>query len=129
MLCVCMRNGVEVWIEKDRADFLQDALERITQSKFIRFDDQTFNSADVVGIFHASTMADATRRKNGMWGCQHGNWHDKGEKCGCISKEHAQKIKQREEAIKACGKCQNGFIFAGQNAVLCECQKPFQGTD
>lgn len=78
-----MRSGVEIWIEAERAENLQNALQGITQSKFIRHDGQTINTADIVGIFYASTMAEHTRRKNGEWQCPSGTWHKRKEDCEC----------------------------------------------
>ncbi len=124
LFCIVLRGGMEVWLEQDRATALQDVLQRITSSKFIMVDDQTLNTADITGVFKAATMADATRRKNGQWSCQHGGWHDKGEQCGCIAKDEAALIAKRMEAIKACGKCTNGFILTGVEAAKCECQMP-----
>lgn len=129
LMCVQMRSGVEIWVEAEKAERLQDILEHLNQHKFIRFEDQTFNTADVVGVFTASSMSDLTRRKSGAWKCQHGEWHDKGEKCGCIGREDREAIKRREEAIAACGKCTNGFLLDGpgleasNGVVMCECQK------
>lgn len=78
-----MRSGVEIWLEQERAERLQEELQKITQSKFIRLDDQTMNTADIVGVFAASTMSEHTRRKNGEWQCQKGVWHKRHEDCGC----------------------------------------------
>lgn len=125
LMCVQMRSGVEIWVEDGKAQRLQDALGMITQSKFIRFEDQTFNTADIVGVFEAKTMSDLTRRKNGEWQCQRGQWHGKGEKCECVALNTETQIKKREDAIKQCGKCQNGFILdiESNSARPCDCQK------
>lgn len=109
-MCVQMRSGVELWLEHDRLERLQEALQNITSSKFIKLDDQTINSADIVGIFTALTMADYTHRKNGQWKCEKGNWHDRGTKCECMSQKDKQLITRRDEAIRNCGKCRHGFI-------------------
>lgn len=127
MMCIQMRSGVEIWIEEDKAERLQDVLEKITESKFIRFEKQTFNTADVVGVFLAGTMSDTTRRKNGMWQCQNGNWHDKGERdCSCLDRATRSLNERRNEAIQKCGKCASGYIHTSENSMgPCECQKPF----
>ena len=80
LLCVCMRNGVQLWHEKERIEKLQSILEKSTGHHFITFDDQTINTADIVGIFSADTMQDLNRRKNGQWQCHVGTWHDKQNK-------------------------------------------------
>jgi hypothetical protein len=122
LMCVQMRSGVEIWVENDRAVLLQDILEKITMSKFVRFQDETFNTADVVGVFSAETMAEVTRRKNGAWKCQNGTWHDRDEKCACIGHDERKRIEKREEAIKNCGKCTRGYVQETGGVRLCDCQ-------
>lgn len=85
LMCVQMRTGIELWMEKDRADKLQAALQNITSSKFIMHDGQTINSADIVGIFDAKTMEETTRRKNFEYKCKRGTWHAKGQTCDCAA--------------------------------------------
>jgi len=124
LMCISMRSGVEIWVEGEKAELLQDILENISQHKFIRFEDQTFNTADLVGVFSAGTMGDATRRKNNQWQCHQGTWHEKSEKCGCASLSEKAEALKREEAIKKCGKCRGGFIVKEDgSAGLCDCQK------
>lgn len=81
LYCVQMRTGVEIWVEEDRASVLQGILLNISSSKFILFEDQTINTADIVGVFPAKTMEEATRRKNGEFKCKSGNWHTREESC------------------------------------------------
>ena len=122
LVCVSMRNGVEIWLEADRAAAARQALISLRESKFIHIDDQVVNTADIVGIFSAPTMSDMTCRKNGQWKCRAGTWHDKGEKCGCPGKEEAQRQERIREAIRRCGKCQAGFILLPSgSAARCEC--------
>jgi hypothetical protein len=78
-----MRNGVEIWIEKDRASNLIDQIEKRRESKFVKIDEQILNTADIVGIFDAKTMEEMTRRRNGEWLCKWNEWHNRGEKCFC----------------------------------------------
>lgn len=129
VVCIQMRSGVEVWIESARADNLQATLQAITQSKFIKLDNQTLNTADIVGVFQASTMEAATRRKNGQTQCKEGAWHDKNEKCDCIPRKSRERHEQMAQAIKACGKCVAGFVTtADGSAAKCECIAPFAET-
>ena len=125
LMCVQMRSGVEIWVEGERAMRLQNILEGIRETKFIRFENQTFNTADIVGVFEASTMSDLTRRRNGEWRCGQGHWHQKGERCECLDREAESSIRRREEAIRACGKCTGGFIINREMnyAMPCDCQK------
>ena len=85
LMCVQMRSGVEIWLEEDKASSLQDALQKITTSKFVMTPDgrQTINTADIVGVFLASTMEDTTRRRQGEWKCGFGSWHQKKGECSC----------------------------------------------
>ena len=94
LVCVQMRSGVEIWVEADRAEKLQTALAKLSSHKFIRYEDQTVNTADIVGVFTAETMADNTRRKNGQWQCEGGTWHGRGQDCTCKSRRR----KEFEEA-------------------------------
>lgn len=98
LYCIQMRSGVEIWEEKDKVEKLQQVLSTIKSSTFIHFEDQTINSADIVGIFRAETMSDYTTRKNGGWKCKNGEWHSKGEKCECISREGRAILQQNKDA-------------------------------
>lgn len=79
--CISMRNGVEIWAEKERLEKLQNSLVGIKESKFVFLDEQMLNTADIVGIFDAKTMEEVTHRKNGQWKCEYNNWHNRGTKC------------------------------------------------
>ncbi len=83
--CISIRNGVEIWLEHDRAENLIRALENLTDKKFINIDGQIINTSDIVGVFDAVTMADTTRRKNFEWKCKKGTWHAKNQLCDCSS--------------------------------------------
>ena len=92
LLCVQMRSGVEIWLEEDTAANLQRALQAITTSKFVMTPDgrQTINTADIVGVFLASTMEEHTRRKNGEWKCHFGEWHVRRQECDCKSAKYTE---------------------------------------
>jgi hypothetical protein len=80
LMCICIRNGTHLWVEKERVEQLQALLARTgNTSRFIDFDGQTINTADIVGIFTAETMSEVTRRKNGEWQCEYKKWHHKGD--------------------------------------------------
>lgn len=116
-MCVQIRTGVELWVEKDRAGNLMTLL-TTTDNKFIEFDGQIFNRADIVGVFTATTMEELTRRKNGQWTCSKGTWHDKRQQCDCgrlqghfevydipeiTEEERAANIKALQKAKKKAG--------------------------
>lgn len=127
-MCIQMRSGVEIWVEAAKAEPFQKDLEATTQHFFARFAGQTVNTADVVGVFAAATMDEYTRRKNGQWKCDKGNWHDRGVKCDCIPSEEKKLIEARARAIRECKRgCNNGFVVVkneqypnGAN-TYCEC--------
>lgn len=83
LVCVCMRNGVQVWIERDRGRALIAALSGPNAPQFIECDGNMLNRADITGIFNAPVMEETTRRKNGEWQCDRGVWHNRNQKCGC----------------------------------------------
>lgn len=78
--CLVLRNGIEMWKEKERLDHLIGSLEG---NKFIAIDDEMINIADIVGVFSPITMEDMTRRKNGEWKCRNNVWHGPRKKCLC----------------------------------------------
>lgn len=118
-----MRSGVEVWIEKERVETLQKILENITGTKFINFDNQTINTADIVGIWSGNTMGEFTRRKNGQWKCDSNSWHDRNVKCDCGDPMTTYRAKLIEEAVGKCGKCRDGWVSDGDRMVKCACIK------
>jgi hypothetical protein len=83
LMCVQMRSGVEVWLEAEKAKALQVMLTSQTSHRFINYEGQSFNTADLVGVFTAATMEATTHRKNGQWQCNFGKWHGRGEDCSC----------------------------------------------
>jgi len=124
VLCVLMRSGVQVWIPTEKLESFDFAYEEArSNGAMMKFEGERINPADVSGVFKAKTMDELTRRKNGQWQCQHGSWHDRGEKCDCISKEEKEYKQKREEAIKNCGKCENGWIKGENGMRVCDCVK------
>ena len=123
-MCIQMRSGVEIWAEAEKVLPFQEDLEKTKQHFFGRFNGETVNSADVVGVFKADTMQEYTRRKNGQWKCNGGSWHDKGEKCQCASLEEKNYIAERAKRIAECGKCNNGWVSTASGGVaVCDCIK------
>jgi hypothetical protein len=79
--CIVMRNGAEIWINEDKVNQIEEILGNLKESKFIFLDGRTFNTADITNILLPEDMTDITRRKNGMWKCKYGHWHEKFEQC------------------------------------------------
>ena len=122
LVCVQMRSGVEIWLEEARAASLKAAMLSQTPPRFVNIDEKVINVADVVGIFPAADMEASTNRKNGLWRCKVGAWHDRGAKCDCPDPAVAARNRAWAEAVKACGKCNNGLIDTpGGGVGHCAC--------
>lgn len=83
LICVYIRNGIQIWLEDDRITKLKEILQASRESKFIEISGQFVNTADIVGIFSPESMADLVRHKRGEWKCNHGEWHARQEICEC----------------------------------------------
>lgn len=117
-----MRSGVEIWDEATKIkNFQADLGPNMTAHFFAKFGEETVNTADVVGIFSPKTMADYTRRKNGLWKCGEGEWHEKNTKCDCASKDEKERTAEWGRRVSACGKCSNGMISKGETMAYCDC--------
>lgn len=95
--CIVMRNGVEIWVDLDKADQIEQVLVDLKNHSFIRFEGRYINTADCSGVYLPEDMDDMKRRKNGQWKCKAGNWHDRFEDCVCLSVEEAEVKKKRDE--------------------------------
>ncbi len=100
LYCIQMRSGIEIWVEQERARKLQTILQSLNQHMFIKFEDKTINTADLVGVFSALDMEDLTRRKNGQWKCKEEKWHDKRENCTCLSQDQKRNAETWREQWK-----------------------------
>lgn len=138
-MCIVMRNGIEIWANADKVQEFQNDIENSDRHFFARFNGESVNTADIVGVFTPQTLEDHNRRKNGQWKCLSGKWHERGVKCDCPTKEQQEYIIKRAEAIKNCpNKCNNGFITIKNSTyphgatAMCDCikslQKPEQGS-
>ena len=90
LVCVSVRNGVQIWIEKERAENLIVTIGTLKESKFVNFESAVINTADIVGIFTPQQMEEVTRRKNGEWMCHRKVWHERFKKCGCEVKSPSE---------------------------------------
>lgn len=93
LVCVLMRGGVEVWIEKEKLEPLIDLLEK---KRFVKVEDRIINTADISGIYPASDLEDMKRRKNGEWQCKWGHWHNRGEVCAHADLERFEQAKKEK---------------------------------
>ncbi len=97
LMCIKLRSGIEIWVERERAENLINLL-GTAKTKFIELGDEVINSADIEGVFSPKTMEDMARRKNGAYQCKFGSWHDKFEKCSCVENERLEQ--QRKKATE-----------------------------
>jgi len=98
LMCVSLRNGVELWLENDRVDTLKKILIADKGSKFIMLDNEVINTADIVGIFEAKTMEDVIRRRNGQININ-GKWYERGTRTCPFHKDNII------PPGKSCGMC------------------------
>lgn len=102
-VCVLLRGGIELWIDAERRDALEARL-KDSSVRFIKLDNQTVNTFEVLGIFTPDAIEERRRRKNGQWTCKAGSWHDKGDECSCLTgAEKEAHHKKREEFYKENG--------------------------
>lgn len=132
--CLMIRNEIEIWLDEEKWKRLEKVLsmDKNGLPKFINIEGRFVNVVDIVGIFKPQDLEDLKRRKNGQWKCKYNVWHDRGTNCDCDALEK-QKQKEEEErkiqeAIKNCGKCDNGWIRFNTegNPILpirCKCVK------
>jgi hypothetical protein len=133
LVCVKMRSGIEIWTEKTKSEELGKILESLTQSTFLQFEGEILNSADIEGIYPATTMEIFTRHKNGEHKCKFGNWHERGERCECeetpLPRQFFLKNEDRyKEARANCPrKCDKGYWYPNpddtRTSRRCECMK------
>jgi len=129
LACVSMRNGVEVWVERERANALVGLLTGKEPPQFISFDGRLMNRADIVGVFTAQDMEDMKRRKNGQWSCRGGKWHDRNDKCACVLAEWRRWRDGMDAAIKDCGKCQDGTVYDADRCHPCACLDEYRAKN
>lgn len=101
-MCICMRIGTQLWVERDRVAHLQQLLQQSIGQIFVSFENQTINTADIAGTFSAETMGELTMRKNGTWQCSFSEWHKRGEDCNCPDQKLRAMYEERRNISKAC---------------------------
>jgi len=79
LYCLVMRNGIQIWKEKERLEKIMLSLG--SGQRFVEIDGEFVNTADILGIFTPQTMEELNRRKNGQWKCEYGQWHERHDKC------------------------------------------------
>lgn len=95
-VCVLIRGGLELWIEKDSMEMLERALSD-TSKRFVKINGQLINPYEILGVFTPTAMEDKQRRKNGQWKCLKGKWHEKGHICEC--KDYTEEVTAYVEGV------------------------------
>lgn len=115
------RNGIEISLNQDIAERIEaDWIAGLKAP--IGIAGRTMNTVDLTGVVFPHDIDARNKRKAGQWQCLgRAKWHEKGEKCDCISNEDEIKIAKREQAIRNCGKCTNGYLIFDDVARPCEC--------
>lgn len=83
LMCIQMRTGIEIWIEKKRVANMIAYLASNENIKLFEFEGRLLNKADLVGVFTPLDMEEATRRRNGQWKCKFATWHERKAICEC----------------------------------------------
>lgn len=81
-VCVLLKNGIEIWLEKDRTDNLKSLMES-NSVNYLDLDGETISKNQIAGIFTPQRMDEYTRRRNGEWKCGYEIWHEKNKNCYC----------------------------------------------
>lgn len=108
-----MRNGIEIWIDGEKAKILEERLSNLEKHVFFTYENRVINTADISGLFTAQDMADQEKRKNGQWKCERGNWHDKKAKCEC----------REVRTCAKCGKVEPSFWMEVEGGICGDCWK------
>lgn len=123
---IVMRNGIQIWTDAQKAERFE-ADWRAGMKASVGFEGRSLNSVDILGVFYPEDIEDLTRRKNGQWKCSSSTWHDRGERCFCLSKDEERFSEMRKEVIKKCGKCRDGCVYTERGTVAyCSCVIDFE---
>lgn len=124
--CILLYGNIEVWVDEEKWEILDKIIDdREIQMIAISGRKGRLNKSHIIGTFSSDEMEEAMRRKNGQWKCKGNNWHDRHDKCQCATNEEKTRIKLKEEAIKACGKCSNGYVEINKTIYECDCTIEF----
>lgn len=118
LLCIYMRFGLEIWVERERALKFYALLGQPNAPQFTEIDGNLVNRADVAGVFTAASMDEFRRRKNGEWKCYRGTWHEKRVECNCRKSDEevfdpGPEItpEQRKKNLDALGEARRKFLL------------------
>lgn len=96
-MVIILRNGIEIWLDKAKADAIGEDLEQDRISKFFMAEGRRLNSVEIVGIFFPADLESLKRRKKGDWQCNYGTWHSKDDACQCAQENAREETKVKME--------------------------------
>lgn len=82
-MCIFMRSGVEIWLDKEKAEKLMADMENGRIEKFFRVEGRLVNVVEMVGILTPADVRDIQQVRRGMWKCKYNIWHSKNDHCEC----------------------------------------------
>lgn len=85
-MCIRVRGGIDIWVSKEKAETLMQAIEQDKVRRFVRIDDQFVNIADIQGIFPYGVIEETRAEKDDTWTCAQGATHNKREYCHCLDR-------------------------------------------
>lgn len=100
-----MKSGLVHWLSEETATKIERMLAEQTAHGFIRINELgiTINSAEIGdGVLTIQQYHDLQKKKQGMWQCEEGNWHEKKHReCTCradrLKSERLREDQQRRQ--------------------------------
>ena len=84
MLCILLRSGVEVWVDVEQGGRVKALLQSNEAPRFFELEQGSVVCvSDISGIFSPTEIENYKHLKNHEWVCDYGNWHNRGDMCGC----------------------------------------------
>ena len=98
-----MKSGLVHWLTEETASKLERSLAEQQAHGFVRISELglTINTAEIGdGVLTQDEYSQYLKRKQGMWQCEMGNWHEKKVKeCSCLSdKRRSERIAAEQRA-------------------------------
>lgn len=81
-MCLLMRNGIEIWLESEKAIVVGNIWEANPKAA-LKIGDRILNAVDIMGIFLPEDLEDYHRTKRGQWKCKYNTWHNREDDCAC----------------------------------------------
>ncbi len=79
-LCIVTREGVEIWIDVDRAKNLVSKFNE-NSNGLVEYEGRFLSRPS--GIYTPQDLQDMYRRRRGEYQCKHNKWHGRNDRCEC----------------------------------------------